>query len=69
MLMKRCGLGFICEVQMEKDDRLYNLKICAKLLGKLLYLPSMQPELELSDQIKAVTSCSTHKIDQQETDG
>ena len=22
-----------------------------------------------SDQIKAVTSCSTHKIDQQETDG
>ena len=27
------------------------------------------PGADNSNQIKAVTSCSTHKIDQQETDG
>ena len=30
---------------------------------------SFTPYLELQEQIKAVTSCSTNKIDQQETDG
>ena len=31
--------------------------------------PSVRANVEVTPQIKAVTSCSTHKIDQQETDG
>ena len=36
MLIKRCGLGFDCEIQMEREDRLYNLTILPKPLGKFL---------------------------------
>ena len=32
-------------------------------------LPQQQHVMSYQKKIKAVTSCSTHKIDQQETDG
>ena len=35
----------------------------------LLWTEQLESELDPHDEIKAVTSCSTHKIEQKETDG